>query len=74
MTRPLELDLRQLLARPVVEHDITLTCVSNEVGGPYAGNARWLGVRLGDLLREAGCDRRPRAGPPTSWWPVPWTA
>ncbi|MEY2226432.1 molybdopterin-dependent oxidoreductase [Streptomyces sp. BF23-19] len=54
VTRPLELDLRQLLARPVVEHDITLTCVSNEVGGPYAGNARWLGVRLGDLLREAG--------------------
>ncbi|MEV6686154.1 molybdopterin-dependent oxidoreductase [Streptomyces sp. NPDC051130] len=54
VTRPLSLDLRELLARPLVEHDITLTCVSNEVGGPYAGNARWLGVRLADLLREAG--------------------
>ncbi|WP_374778484.1 molybdopterin-dependent oxidoreductase [Streptomyces sp. NBC_01310] len=54
VARPLTLDLRQLLARPLVEQDITLTCVSNEVGGPYAGNARWLGVRLGDLLREAG--------------------
>ncbi|MFG2977515.1 molybdopterin-dependent oxidoreductase [Streptomyces sp. NPDC048331] len=63
VTRPLELDLRQLLARPVVEHDITLTCVSNEVGGPYAGNARWLGVRLGDLLREAGV-RPPSEGGP----------
>ncbi|MER7823209.1 molybdopterin-dependent oxidoreductase [Streptomyces sp. NPDC096097] len=63
VTRPLELDLRQLLARPVVEHDITLTCVSNEVGGPYAGNARWLGVRLGDLLREAGVRPPSQGGP-----------
>ena len=28
--------------------------MSNEVGGHLAGNARWLGVRLDDLLREAG--------------------
>ncbi|MGW5401174.1 molybdopterin-dependent oxidoreductase [Streptomyces sp. NPDC003952] len=54
VSRPLTLGLRELLARPLVEHDATLTCVSNEVGGPYAGNARWLGVRLADLLREAG--------------------
>ncbi|MBP2035562.1 DMSO/TMAO reductase YedYZ molybdopterin-dependent catalytic subunit [Streptomyces avidinii] len=63
VTRPLSLDLRELLDRPVVEHDITLTCVSNEVGGPYAGNARWLGVRLGDLLREAGVRPPSRGGP-----------
>ncbi|MFJ3518399.1 MULTISPECIES: molybdopterin-dependent oxidoreductase [unclassified Streptomyces] len=63
VSRPLTLDLRQLLARPVVEHDITLTCVSNEVGGPYAGNARWLGVRLGDLLREAGVRPPSQGGP-----------
>ncbi|MGR4881171.1 molybdopterin-dependent oxidoreductase [Streptomyces sp. LARHCF249] len=63
VARPLTLDLRELLARPVVEHDITLCCVSNEVGGPYAGNARWLGVRLADLLREAGV-RPPSAGGP----------
>ncbi|MCX4782592.1 molybdopterin-dependent oxidoreductase [Streptomyces sp. NBC_01264] len=54
VSRPLTLSLRELLDRPLVEHDATLTCVSNEVGGPYAGNARWLGVRLADLLREAG--------------------
>lgn len=54
VSRPLTLGLRELLARPLVEHDATLTCVSNEVGGPYAGTARWLGVRLADLLREAG--------------------
>jgi DMSO/TMAO reductase YedYZ molybdopterin-dependent catalytic subunit len=33
---------------------MTLTCVSNPVGGPYVGNARWLGASLGALLREAG--------------------
>ena len=35
-----------LLAMPMIERDITLTCVSNEVGGPYVGGARWLGVPL----------------------------
>ncbi|MER7208332.1 molybdopterin-dependent oxidoreductase [Streptosporangium sp. NPDC000239] len=52
--RPIELTFADLLARPLTERDITLTCVSNEVGGPYAGNARWLGVDLAALLREAG--------------------
>lgn len=45
-----------LLAMPLVERDITLTCVSNEVGGTYVGSARWLGVRLTDLLDRAGID------------------
>jgi len=52
--RPVELTFDQILSRPLLERDITLTCVSNEVGGPYAGHARWLGVDLAGLLREAG--------------------
>jgi DMSO/TMAO reductase YedYZ molybdopterin-dependent catalytic subunit len=48
------LDLGQLLARPMIERDVTLACVSNEIGGPYVGNARWIGAPLADLLREAG--------------------
>jgi DMSO/TMAO reductase YedYZ molybdopterin-dependent catalytic subunit len=52
--RELTLTLDELLARPMIERDITLACVSNEVGGPYVGNATWLGTRLDDLLREAG--------------------
>lgn len=52
--RPVELTFDDLLARPLAERDITLTCVSNEVGGPYAGHARWLGVDLAALLRQAG--------------------
>ncbi|MFK0044675.1 molybdopterin-dependent oxidoreductase [Streptomyces sp. NPDC090741] len=63
VSTPLEFGLPELLARPLVEHDITLCCVSNEVGGPYAGNARWLGVRLADLLREAGVRPPSQGGP-----------
>ena len=45
-----------LLSRDLVERDITLTCVSNEVGGILMGNARWLGVPLRELLAEAEVD------------------
>jgi DMSO/TMAO reductase YedYZ molybdopterin-dependent catalytic subunit len=48
------IDYRQLLARPMVERDITLCCVSNPVGGPYIGNARWIGALAKPLLEEAG--------------------
>ena len=44
----------EMLAMPLIERDITLTCVSNEVGGPYVGGTRWTGVRLTDLLAVAG--------------------
>jgi Sulfite oxidase and related enzymes len=46
-------DYERLLSRPLIERDITLTCVSNLVGGPYVGNARWIGAPLRELLEEA---------------------
>jgi DMSO/TMAO reductase YedYZ molybdopterin-dependent catalytic subunit len=52
--RDITLTYDELLARPLIERDITLACVSNEVGGTYIGNARWIGARLDDLLAEAG--------------------
>ncbi|MET7299871.1 molybdopterin-dependent oxidoreductase [Embleya sp. NPDC005575] len=52
--RQIRLDYRQLRERFAIERDITLACVSNEVGGDLVGNARWLGTPLADLLREAG--------------------
>ncbi|GAA3743985.1 molybdopterin-dependent oxidoreductase [Spinactinospora alkalitolerans] len=52
--RPVELDFETLLRRSVGEYDITMTCVSNQVGGELVGNTRWLGVSLAELLREAG--------------------
>lgn len=54
VARPYELGWAELLAEPLVERDITLTCVSNEVGGPYCGSTRWLGVAVAPLLRRAG--------------------
>ncbi|OKK16125.1 molybdopterin-binding oxidoreductase [Streptomyces sp. CB00455] len=54
VTRPRTYTFQELLKRPLIERDITLTCVSNEVGGPYIGHARWLGVPLADLLHECG--------------------
>ncbi|MFE1574944.1 molybdopterin-dependent oxidoreductase [Streptomyces fradiae] len=63
VARPRTYSLADLLARPLVERDITLTCVSNEVGGPYVGTARWLGVPLAELLREAGVRPPSRGGP-----------
>jgi DMSO/TMAO reductase YedYZ molybdopterin-dependent catalytic subunit len=54
VSQRLELTFDDLLAMPLVERDITLTCVSNEVGGKYVGAARWLGVPLKDLLDQAG--------------------
>jgi DMSO/TMAO reductase YedYZ molybdopterin-dependent catalytic subunit len=52
--KPITLNYDQLLARPLIERWITLCCVSNVVGGQLVGNARFLGARLADLLREAG--------------------
>jgi DMSO/TMAO reductase YedYZ molybdopterin-dependent catalytic subunit len=51
-----ELSFAELLDMPLVERRITIACVSNEVGGRYAGNATWLGVRLSDILARAGID------------------
>jgi DMSO/TMAO reductase YedYZ molybdopterin-dependent catalytic subunit len=61
--RPLVLSFDELLRRELIERDITLTCVSNEVGGPYVGNARWIGVRLADLLAECGVRPPSKGGP-----------
>jgi DMSO/TMAO reductase YedYZ molybdopterin-dependent catalytic subunit len=52
--REVELSYRDLLDAGLVERWITLTCVSNEVGGQLAGNATWLGYPVAELLRRAG--------------------
>ncbi|MEQ3554348.1 molybdopterin-dependent oxidoreductase [Pseudonocardia nematodicida] len=54
--RELTLTMDDLLARPLVERTITMTCVSNTVGGDLVSTARFVGVELAPLLREAGVD------------------
>jgi DMSO/TMAO reductase YedYZ molybdopterin-dependent catalytic subunit len=58
VANPFTLTWDELLALPLIERDVTLTCVSNEIGGPYCGSTRWLGVRVADLLEHA----QPSAG------------
>ena len=48
------LTYQDLLDRQLTEAWVTLNCVSNPVGGNLIGNAWWSGVRVADLLREAG--------------------
>jgi len=52
--RELTFTYDDLLARDLVEVPITMQCVSNEVGGDLIGTARWTGIRLDELLDEAG--------------------
>jgi DMSO/TMAO reductase YedYZ molybdopterin-dependent catalytic subunit len=53
--RPLELDFGSLQEKyEVVERYSALSCVSNEVGGELVGNSAWGGVRLRDVLKDAG--------------------
>lgn len=51
--RPFTIRFADLLRERLIERDITLTCVSNEVGGTLAGTARWIGVPVADLLARA---------------------
>ncbi|MSO59112.1 MAG: hypothetical protein EXQ63_02175 [Ilumatobacteraceae bacterium] len=46
--------LDDINAMPQVTHDITMGCVSNEVGGDLIGTAQWSGVLLADVLRSCG--------------------
>jgi len=54
VNREITLTFEDLIKRPLIEDYITLCCVSNPVGGPYIGNAKWLGASLAAVLRETG--------------------
>ncbi|WP_419918841.1 molybdopterin-dependent oxidoreductase [Candidatus Poriferisocius sp.] len=56
--REVELGYEELLDLGLVQHEVTLACVSNRVGGGLVGNAVWVGVPLSTVLNQAG----PRPG------------
>jgi len=51
---PYEITFDEIQAMDLSDHVITLSCVSNEVGGNLVGNAVWTGVPLSVLLDRAG--------------------
>jgi DMSO/TMAO reductase YedYZ molybdopterin-dependent catalytic subunit len=52
--RELRLSFDDIAAMDLVTRTITMTCVSNEVGGPYVSTANFTGVLLRDLFAKAG--------------------
>lgn len=52
------LSFQDLLDAELIESHVSLTCVSNPVGGNLAGNAKWLGMPIRDALKRA----RPKDG------------
>ncbi len=76
--KEVRLTFAELVAMPLIERYVTISCVSNEVGGSLVGNAKWTGVRLAEVLALAGVQAGatqvvPRsvdgwtAGFPTAW-------
>jgi DMSO/TMAO reductase YedYZ molybdopterin-dependent catalytic subunit len=47
----------ELVAGALVERDLTLMCVSNEVGGNLTSTARWIGLPIKPLLERAGVSK-----------------
>jgi DMSO/TMAO reductase YedYZ molybdopterin-dependent catalytic subunit len=52
VVRPLEWTLADLRARPTMHQFITLSCISNTVGGDLIGTTRWSGVSLQQIVPE----------------------
>jgi DMSO/TMAO reductase YedYZ molybdopterin-dependent catalytic subunit len=76
--REVTLSYADLAELPMFEQYVTISCVSNEVGGGLVGNAKWTGVRLRDVLAMAGVQAAATqlvgrsvdgwtAGMPTAW-------
>ena len=57
-TGPLTLD--DLMAYPAVTQPITLSCISNRIGGDLIGTSYWTGVRLRDVVNDL--QLKPEAG------------
>jgi len=54
VAKPLEWTLADLRSRPAMHQFLTLSCISNTVGGDLTGTTRWSGVSLQQLLPDLG--------------------
>jgi DMSO/TMAO reductase YedYZ molybdopterin-dependent catalytic subunit len=52
--REMTIRYADLIGGPLVERDLTLMCVSNDIGGNLTSNARWLGLPIAPFLKQAG--------------------
>ncbi|MCY3891352.1 MAG: molybdopterin-dependent oxidoreductase, partial [bacterium] len=56
--REVEIGFEELLDLGLIREQVTLSCVSNSVGGRLVGNAEWVGVPLATVLDQAGVQPR----------------
>ncbi len=54
VNRALSLSYDDVRKMTPVHQDATLECISNEVGGDLISSTRWTGIRLRDVLNQAG--------------------
>jgi DMSO/TMAO reductase YedYZ molybdopterin-dependent catalytic subunit len=54
VSSPLTISYEQLKAMPSVPQIATLECISNKIANDFIGTAIWNGIKLKDLLNEAG--------------------
>ena len=54
VNNPMTLTLQEIRSRPSVSQYITLSCISNPIAGDLISTSLWTGLRLKDLLDEAG--------------------
>ncbi len=54
VNKPLSLSYDDIRKMPATEQDATLECISNEVGGDLISSTHWTGVKLADVLKQAG--------------------
>ncbi len=54
VNKPLSLTLSDIVARPAITQALTISCISNYVGGSLISSNYWTGTRLKDLLAEIG--------------------
>jgi DMSO/TMAO reductase YedYZ molybdopterin-dependent catalytic subunit len=52
--RPLTLTIDEIRSRPSVSQAVTMECISNPLGGDLMSTNFWTGVRLKNILAEAG--------------------
>ncbi|MBV8995071.1 MAG: molybdopterin-dependent oxidoreductase [Pseudonocardiales bacterium] len=55
--RETTLSFTDLTSRTLIERPLTMTCVSNEIGGPYISTSTFTGVLVADILADAGVQR-----------------
>ena len=51
---PRDLSLKELMSFPTITQTITLSCISNRIGGDLIGTSNWTGLRLRELLAHLG--------------------